>query len=429
MWIAAPQTNPSLRTLMTRTLHVCLLLFLSLLASSCTTPAQAPAGDGPLILISIDGFRWDYLQKFDAPTLRQLAAAGVHATRMTPSFPTKTFPNHYTLVTGLRPARHGIVGNWFYDPGTGETFGMKKPESNTNPRWWGGEPVWITAEKQGVRSGCYFWPGSEAPHDNLHASFWMPFDDKTPSQARTDGVLHWLEKPPAERPRFVTLYFSAVDHAGHRVGPDSPDMQKAITEVDEAIARLLAGLDRLGLRDRASFVIVSDHGMSPTSPERVVFLDDLVDLNSVEVEATGTYAGIRPRPGTRTAAELAAAIRAKAPPQVQVYERDHLPARFHYGNNDRIPAVMLVPDDQWTVEPKVGWPARSARFEKGSHGWDPATTNMGALFIASGPAFRRHVEIPDVENIHVYNLLCAALGIAPATNDGDARLVQQALRR
>ncbi len=404
------------------------LLATSLALSSCTTPvARDP--DSLLILISIDGFRWDYLQRYEAPTLRQLAGTGAHIRSLTPSYPTKTFPNHYTMVTGLRPARHGIVGNWFYDAGTGESFGMSKPESNQDARWWGGEPVWITAEKQGVRSACYYWPGSEVTHDGVRPSLWLPFNDKVPSHSRVDGVLRWLDTAPAERPQLLTLYFSAVDHAGHKHGPDSPELQASITEVDDALAGLVAGLDRLGLRDRANFVIVSDHGMSPTSPERVIFFDDLVDVSTIEIEASGTYAGVRPKPGTRTAAGLAAAIRAKAPPQLKVYERDQMPARFQFSGNDRIPAVMLVPDDQWMIESKAGWPARAARYDKGNHGWDPATPNMGALFVASGPAIRRGATLDQADNIHVYNLLCAILKITPAPNDGDARLARAFLRR
>jgi predicted AlkP superfamily pyrophosphatase or phosphodiesterase len=250
-----------------------------------------------------------------------------------------------------------------------------------------------------------------------------------PSPDRVDGVLRWLEMPTDRRPGLVTLYFSTVDSAGHRLGPDSPDLQPAITEVDQALARLLAGLDRLGLRGRTSLIIVSDHGMAPTSPARVVFLDDLMDVSTVVIETTGTHAGVRPKPGTRSAADLAAAIRAKAPPQLKVYERGQLPPQLHYNDNDRIPAVMLVADEEWCIEQKTGWPARAANYSKGNHGWDPATPNMGALFVASGPAFQRGVKIPDVENIHVYNLLCAALRITPAPNAGDDRLVRQALRR
>lgn len=411
---------------MKRVLTVLGLSLCGLLAS-CST--QSPSAAGPVILISLDGFRWDYLQRYSAPTLQRLAREGVHARTMTPSYPTKTFPNHYTLVTGLYPARHGIVGNWFYDPANGETFGMSKPASNTDAKWWGGEPVWITAERQGVRSACYFWPGSEAAHHGLRPTRWLPFNDKIPSNDRVDGLLQWLAVPAAERPGLATLYFSAVDTAGHKYGPDSPDLQASITEVDAAVARLLDGLDRLGLREGANLIIVSDHGMSPASPDRVVFLDDLVKVDTIEVEATGPYAGVRPKPGTRTAAELAEALRAKAPPHLQVYLRDELPARFHYSGNDRIPAVMLVADDQWSIEQRAGWPVRVATFSKGNHGWDNATPNMGALFLAHGPAFQTHTTLDRVDNIHVYNLVCAVLGLRPAPNDGDDSLGRAVLRR
>ncbi|MBI2813618.1 MAG: alkaline phosphatase family protein [Opitutae bacterium] len=412
---------------MSRRLIVLALLLGGLLAS-CSTPPP-PAAAQLVILISLDGFRWDYLQRYSAPTLQRLAREGVHARAMTPSYPTKTFPNHYTLVTGLRPARHGIVGNWFYDPANGETFGMSKPASNTDAKWWGGEPVWITAERQGVRSVCYFWPGSEAAHNGLRPSRWLPFNDKVPSNDRVDGLLSWLDVPAAERPRLATLYFSAVDHGGHKYGPDAPEVQASITEVDEAIARLLDGLDRLGLRASANLIILADHGMSPASTDRVIFLDDLVDVSTIEIETTGPYAGVRPKPGTRTAAELAAALRAKAPPRLQVYLRDEIPARLHYSGNDRIPAVMLIADDQWSVEQRAGWPVRAATFSKGDHGWDNATPNMGALFLAHGPAFKTRTTIDRVDNIHVYNLVCAVLGLAPAPNDGDGTLVRAALRR
>jgi predicted AlkP superfamily pyrophosphatase or phosphodiesterase len=396
---------------------------------SCSTPATPPPAQ-LLILVSVDGFRWDYLQKYEAPVLARLAATGVHATRLTPSFPTKTFPNHYTLVTGLYPAHHGIVGNWFFDPASGETFGMSKPASNSEERWWaGGEPVWITAEKQGVRSACFFWPGSETTHDGVRPALFKPFDKKLRAAERVDGLLGWLALPPAERPRLATLYFDVVDDMGHRHGPVAPETGAAIKEVDEALARLLAGLDRLGLRDRTDLVIVSDHGMSEQSTAQVIFLEDLMAVSQVRVDSTGPVGGVRPKPGTVTAAELAASIRAKAPPQLQVWLRDETPARFHFRGNPRIPDVVLLADDHWNFESRVGWPKRVLTYNKGNHGWDPATPNMGALFIAHGPSFRRGVEIPDVENIHLYNLLCAALAIAPAPNDGDQRLVQAALAK
>ena len=405
------------------------LLGLAFLFPGCRS-APDRTGAGPLILISIDGFRWDYLQKYDAPTLRRLAVGGVHATRLTPSFPTKTFPNHYTIATGLRPEHHGIVGNWFYDPAAGTTFGMSKPESNTEEHWWAkGEPVWITAERQGVRSFCYFWPGSETKNHGLRPSRFKPFDGKIPTNERVDELLSWLDGPEAGRPGFCTLYFDVVDTKGHKFGPDAPETAAAVAEVDAAVQRLLDGLGRLGLRDRANLVLVSDHGMSPCGPDRIIFLEDLMDVARVQVDATGPAGGVRPKPGTITAAELAAQIRAKAPPQLHVWLRDETPKRLHYRGNPRIPDVVLLADDHWNFESRVGWPARIPTYNLASHGWDPATPNMGALFIASGPAFRRGVELPDVENIHVYNLLCAVLGVQPAPNDGDQRLVRAALRR
>jgi len=407
-----------------------LLVLAGLLVSSCSHPPAA-APTGPVILISIDGFRWDYLQKFNPPTLRQLATDGVHATRMTPSFPSKTFPNHYTLVTGLRPAHHGIVGNWFYDPEFAETFGMSKPESNSQERWWDeGEPVWITAEKQGVRSACYFWPGSEAENHGIRPTRYKPFNAKIPSNDRVDELLSWLDVPAAERPRLCTLYFDIVDTQGHKFGPDAPETGEAVAQVDAAIRRLRDGLTRLGLGDRANLVFVSDHGMSPCPVDQVIFLEDLTELSDVQVDSTGPVGGVRPKPGSAlTAAELAARLRAKAPPQLHVYLRNEVPERFHYRDNPRIPDVVLVCDDHWNFESKVGWPKRAPTYNKASHGWDPATPNMGALFIAHGPAFKRGVEIPDVPNVDVYNLLCAALRVKPAPNDGDEQLVKAALRR
>jgi predicted AlkP superfamily pyrophosphatase or phosphodiesterase len=408
----------------------CLLIALAGL-SSCHQPA-APLAQRPkdelLILASIDGFRWDYLDRYDVPTLRQLARDGVHARRMTPCFPSKTFPNHYTLVTGLRPETHGIVSNWFWDPAFAETFGMTKADSNTQSRWWDqGEPVWITAEKQGVRSACFFWPGSETDIHGVRPSFFQKFNGKLKSDARVDGLLAWLALPAEQRPRFCTLYFDLVDHAGHTYGPDAPETAAAAHEADVAIARLVAGLEKLNLRQKTNLVILADHGMSECSPDRVVFIEDLMDPSKVRVESTGPNGGVRPLPGTVTPAELAASIRAKAPPPLHVYLREEMPERLHYSHNPRIPDVMLVMDDHWNLESKVGWPSRRATYVKGTHGWDPALPNMGALFLANGPAFRRAHEFADVENIHVYNLLCAVLGITPARNEGDNRLAREAL--
>lgn len=399
--------------------------------ASCAAPAAKPDApppgrDGPLILVSIDGFRWDYLQQHPAPTLARLAAEGAHARSLTPAFPSKTFPNHYTLVTGLRPETHGIVANWFWDPHLGEMFGMAKLE----PHWWeAGEPVWITAEKQGVRTACFFWPGSETELQGLRPTFYRPFEKKLTPTERVDGLLAWLDLPEAARPKFFTLYFDHVDTAGHNFGPLAPETAAAVKEADEAIARLLAGLETRGLAQRANLVILSDHGMSETSADRVIFIEDMVDTSLVQVESLGPNGGVRPKPDSGvTPAELVASIRAKAPPQLQVYLREEVPERLHYRRNDRIPPVVLMADDHWNIESKVSWARLRNNYPRGSHGWDPELPNMGALFLAHGPAFKRRHTFGAVESIHVYNLLCAVLGITPAKNEGDARLAREVLR-
>lgn len=395
--------------------------------AASTETSRKPAG-GPLILVSIDGFRWDYLDRYEAPALRSLAAAGVHARRMNPTFPTRTFPNHYTLVTGLRPARHGIVNNHFHDPVSGRDFTKGSNESF----WWDqGEPVWITAEKQGVRSVIVFWPGSEAMIQGIRPTqHRRPFDQKLKSAARVDQLLEWLEAgDDGKRPGFGIVYLDVVDIAAHTFGPEAPETVAAIREADDAVARLLAGLERLGLRQSANIVVVSDHGLGPISPERVVFAEDLMDISLVSVESTGPHGGVRPKPGVDADA-LVASIRARAPAHLEVYGPTDRPAHLHYdAANPRVPPILFVMEPGWCFEKKTGWPAFQRFFGRGNHGWEPSTPDMGALFLAAGPAFRQGVELPVVENIDVYRLLCATLGITPAPNEGGDALARDALRR
>ncbi|HEY8995285.1 MAG TPA: ectonucleotide pyrophosphatase/phosphodiesterase [Lacunisphaera sp.] len=410
-----------------RRLPVILLVLVSLAVTACQSPvARRP--DGPLILISIDGFRWDYLQQYDVPTLRALAASGVHAKRMTPCFPTATFPSHYTLVTGLYPEHHGIVSNIFFDTALGARFVSKSAESAGDSRWWeGGEPIWITAEKQGVRSACVFWPGSEAAIHGVRPSLFKNFDNQLTCLQRVENLLGWLERPPGDRPKFGVLYFNNVDVTGHSFGPDAPETAAAVHEADTAIARLLEGLAQLGLRESANLVIVSDHGMEPVSIDRTLVVEDYLEPGTFEMDFAGPVAGLRPKPGT-TAEELANRLRGRHP-QLNVWLRQEVPARLHYRASDRITPVVVLANPGWELSNREWIRTHRLTFERGSHGYDPATPNMGALFIAHGPAFRQYVTIDDVESIHVYDLLCAALGITPAPNDGDQSLARLALRR
>jgi predicted AlkP superfamily pyrophosphatase or phosphodiesterase len=402
-----------------------LLAASALLLASCGTAPSAGQKGRLTILVSIDGFRWDYIERHGAPTLARLAAGGTRMSSLTPSFPSKTFPNHYTLVTGLRPESHGIVANWFWDPALGEMFGMAKMETH----WWdAGEPVWITAEKQGVRTACFFWPGSEARIQGRQPWRFRKFEKKLTNPERVDGLLAWLAGPAAERPKFATLYFDSVDTIGHDRGPLAPETRAAVREADAAIARLLDGLANLGLRESTNLVVVSDHGMSECGPDKVIFFEDLMDTDLVQIESDGPNGGVRPKDPAQTAAILAG-IRAKAPPQLKAYLREEVPAEFHYRKSDRIPPIVLMCDDHWNIERKSTWGAKRATFPKGTHGWDPRTENMGALFVAHGPDIARGKVIDRTDNIHVYNLVCALLGIRPAPNEGDDRLAHAVMAR
>jgi len=384
-------------------------------------------GAEPLvILISLDGFRWDYLDKYatETPRLRQLAADGVRAERMISCFPTLTFPNHYSIATGLRPEHHGIVNNHFYDPALQTSFSYRRHECVIDGRWWGGEPIWATAVKQGRRAACLFWPGSEAEIGGVRPTYYRAFDGALTSAQRVDGLLAWLSLPADQRPSFCTLYLDAVDHAGHDYGPDAPETAAAIREVDAALDRLGAGLDARGLGGAANLVIVSDHGMTTVAPEHTVFLDDLLDLNTVQVDCLGTQAGLRPEKGT--AEQLAARARRVLPAALHVYLRSEVPARFHYRDNPRIPPVLVFADEGWEITTRAEQ-ARRKKPEHGDHGYDNLLVSMGATFVAHGPAFRRGVVLPPFENIDVYDLLCAVLGVPPAPNDGDRRLIGMAL--
>jgi len=403
-------------------LRVISLLGVLLLAHAAV--AAERSRDELVILVGLDGFRWDYLAKLKPPTLSRLAREGVQAERMVPSFPTFTFPNLYTLVTGLRPEHHGIIANHMFDPAWRANFALGTA-SVQESRWWEGEPIWVTAQKQGMRTACMFWPGSEAEIGGVRPWQWRLYDGQMTAEARVQTVLEWLALPPPERPRLITLYFHEADTAGHRFGPDSAELAAAVEQVDTALAQLLAGLKRLALEDVANLVMVSDHGMVEVSPDRVIVLSELIRSPAVQVDFAGAIAGLRPPP--EMIEETYAALQAKQE-HFRVYRRAEIPERLHFRDHRRIPPLVLVAEEGWTIlkRPLLDEAARQ-NFQRATHGFDPALPAMGATFLAWGPAVRHGVTLPPFENVHVYPLLCAILGITPAANDGDARLVEQVL--
>ncbi|MBX9929432.1 MAG: ectonucleotide pyrophosphatase/phosphodiesterase [Gemmatimonadaceae bacterium] len=389
------------------------------------TPAPTPVAPRTVVLISLDAFHPDYLNRPGATRLRELAARGVRAERMIPSFPSKTFPNHYSIVTGLYPEHHGIVGNVMFDPAIGKRFTLTAPDSviRNDPRWWGGEPIWATAERQGVRAGSFFWPGSEVLIAGLRPTFFRPYDAAVPSMARVRAALEWLALPAEQAPRILTLYFSELDDSSHKYGPAAPQTDTAIARVDSIVGAVIDGIEKLGRAATTDIIVVSDHGMSEMSRERLIPLDDYIDLNDVEVVEYSPVGMVIPKPG-RLEAVYAGLKRA---PHMQVFKRAEVPQRFHFDDSPRITPLVLLADDGWIMTTKALIRA-STYFNLGAHGYDNQLRSMGALFVAAGPDFPRGRVVPPFENVNVYPLLADLLGIRPAPSDGSLAAVRT-LRR
>lgn len=385
-----------------------------------------------VILISLDGFRYDYLDKYKAQHLNRLARNGVRAKWMIPAFPSLTFPNHYSLATGLYPENHGIVGNTIYDPEFQARFSLDKREEVENSRWWQGEPIWVTAEKQGLRAGAFFFPGTEAEIAGRRPTFWKTYDDKIPNAERIDQILSWLDLPQAERPQFYTLYFSDVDSAGHDFSPDSPEVAQAVAQVDALVGRLFEGLKARNIHGKVNLIIVSDHGMASVKPGNIIVLDDYFDAKKAEpIVWGGQLTGIFPKAGEEEA--IYQLLNAKRIEHANCYRKAEIPARFHYRNNRRIAPIVCIADEGWMLMSRERYdkdkkdnklPART----KGAHGYDNQLESMRAIFIAHGAAFRRGRIIEPLENVNVYNVMTKILGLRAAKNDGTLEAARQVLR-
>jgi len=383
-------------------------------AAACRAPDP---GRPILLLVSFDGWRADYTARADVPNIRALAERGVSADGLIPPFPPKTFPSHYTLVTGLRPVRHGIVSNTMVEPGFPDRFTLAAPTA-LDPRWWGGEPLWVTAVRQGRVSASMFWPGSEVPIGGVRPTYWKPYDDRFPNADRVRQVLEWLALPPVERPSFITLYFSDVDSAGHTDGPDSPEVLDAASRLDGLLGELVAGVGRLNLLDRTTIVLVSDHGMSQLDWDRTIFLDDYVDPSSLEVVEWSPVLGVIPRGDSVGAVYEQLKDRH---PALAVYRREEIPAALHYRDSPRIPPIVGIADEGWTIttRDRLAAARASGRPPGGAHGYDPSHPSMHGLFVAAGPRLVSGARVPAFESVHLYEFLCAILGLRPASNDGD----------
>jgi predicted AlkP superfamily pyrophosphatase or phosphodiesterase len=402
------------------------LVVLALLAGCGTQP---PARPPLLVLVSIDGFRPDYLNRGITPVLSRLAREGVLAPQgMQPSFPSLTFPNHYTLVTGLTPGRHGVVANTMLDPTLpGITFKNSDHQTAGDRRWWDdATPIWVSAQRQGLRASTMFWPGTEADIQGVRPADWQPYSKDFKTQQRVDKVLSWLDRPAAQRPDLVTLYFDIVDTEGHHHGPDGPELNLAVAEVDAALGKLVDGLKARGLWATTNLVLVADHGMAPISvSQRLVVTDDIVDVANLDkVDDWGPLIRLEPLPGKD--AQVRQALLAPHP-HVQCWAKADLPARFDYSQHRRVPPYLCLAETGWVMATRE----RLARkiTDVGAHGFDPADPQMAALFIAEGPAFKPGTQLSKFTNVDVYPLLARLLGIRPEPNQGQLATFSAVLKQ
>ena len=371
--------------------------------------------DPTVILISLDGFRWDYLSKTDTPNLDILVENGVISESLIPVFPSKTFPNHLSIVTGCYPENHGILSNNMYDQEwDAEYYIGENSDPVKDGRWYDAEPIWVTAEKQGKLTGTYFWPGSEAEINGTRPSYYGVYDGNISREDRVQKILEWIDLPKQSRPVFMTLYFSDVDSWGHNIGPDAIGMNSIIKEIDESIGLLVNGLNKREILDNINIIITSDHGMAGLSRDRVIFLDDYININDVRMVDWSPVAMILPEDDSIVSTYSALY---DAHPQMSVFKKEDVPARLHFNNHRRIPPIICIAADGWSISDRDYFDENPYSFTGGTHGYEPINKSMHGIFIASGPELKGGLTIDSFSSIHIYEVIAHILDIDTPEND------------
>lgn len=401
--------------------HCFLLLSLLLVTAFPAQPAEGGNQEPYLVLVSIDGFRWDYLDQHPTPALNALARRGLRADALLPVFPTLTFPNHYTIATGLYPEHHGIVANTFPDAGRSDWYIYKQAESAQDGSWYGGVPIWVAAHNAGLNTAAYFFPGSEADIQGIRPDRWFRYSKATPGSWRVRQVLKWLAEPPDTRPQMITLYFDDVDDHSHWSGVGSRQAKRAIARVDGYIRQLMKGIDRLPYGQQVTVVVVSDHGQGSYTHQRPpLVLDEQFDITGLRPIEGGNYLFLHAsQPDDARILELQQAIN-RAWDCGHAWRPADAPAEWHIGNNPRFPDLILIPE--------AGCAVASTRssldsLSPGDHGWAPEVPDMHGLFIAAGPGIPAGLRIPPVRNVDIYPFLLRQLGLpVPGPLDSNLEL-------
>lgn len=367
------------------------------------------------LLISFDGFSHNYLEKADTPNFDSLVAQGVQAEGLIPVFPSKTFPNHYAIATGLYPENTGFVNNTMYDPKWGEWYRIRDREAVEDGKWYGGEPIWNTLEKQGIKTGTMFWVGSEADIQGMRPSHWKIYDDDIPGRARIDTVIKWMTAPGNKAVDFATLYYSDVDSKGHYFGTESSSVKQAIKRADRLMGYLKEQMKENELWSNTNIIIVSDHGMVDLSVDKLIRLDQIIDMDDTERVNWGPMTGIQPKKDQKE--EVYQALKS-AEENYRVYKKQDLPERYHLKDHRRVEDIIMVADLGYTILDEDYEDDFIESLPRATHGYDSNEKAMQAFFIAYGPDFKQGEKVGVFQNIHIYELINHLMGTAPAPNDG-----------
>lgn len=373
-----------------------------------------------VVMLSMDGFRWDYPDSIATPNLDRIAEMGVKAKSLKPSFPTKTFPNHYSMATGLYPDHHGLVQNSFYDPVIDKYYHMKDSASRSNPVFYGGEPIWETVENNGLKAATFFWVGSDVTGADNLATYWKPYDHDVPYANRIDTVISWLQLPPQKRPALIMWYMDEPDGIGHYAGPHAEATDSVIMRLDSLLGVFMEKVADLPFSDKINVIVTSDHGMGPISEKRVLNLSDHLDTAWLEqVEGHNPNYLIKAKEGFQDSIfDVLQKVE-----HISVWKHGNMPDALNYGTHPRTLDLIVLADSAWSVvygKKKV--------YSGGTHGFDNRNTDMHAIFYAYGPAFRENYRIETFENVDLYSLIAEILKVKPAKTDGKLSRVKPMLK-
>lgn len=391
-----------------------LMLLNFVLASNALTQTK---NDTYVLLISLDAYRWDYPEVFNTPNLKKIAQDGVRAKSLISCYPSKTFPNHYSIVTGLHPDHHGIVNNSFHDSELGY-YAIGNRKSVENGAFYQGEPIWVTAEKQGVKSASYFWVGSEAPIQGIQPTYWKKYNQKTTFEQKIDTVIHWFSLPENERPRLVTFYHYQPDWTSHDYGPLAKETQQVAEQLDSLIGVFMAKLNTLPIANKINVIVLSDHGMADISSDKYINLSQHLNKSWFS-----TITGGNPVYSLQPKAEFykQSLDSLKKINHLKVWERNEIPKRYVYGTNPRVNDILVESELGWSV----AWVDDKDKYTGGTHGYDNLIPEMQGIFFAKGPAFKKGFVHESFMNTNIYPIMAKILGLQPAKVDGDIDTVKR----